>query len=218
MLSEPPRSFQIRSRIRTVRLGDICAIQPGYARYRRLPRASAGEGVPAIRLRDLLVTGLADPDRLARYAWPGATTGRYFVRKGDVVFRPRGDRNTAAVLDRRFREHTLVLLPMLILRAEPAVVLPEFLAWTINQPPAQRHFDRVARGTNMRMVLRPGIENLRIEVPRREVQRMIVAVDRLSRRERALATRAADIRRQLVARTLVSAVTAAPRVQELPTP
>ena len=91
--------------------------------------------------------------------------------------------------------------PVLILRAKPVVVLPEFLAWAVNQPPSQRHFDRVARGTNMRMVLRPGIEDLKIEVPQLEVQRRIVAVDRLVRRERELAVRAADIREQLITRT-----------------
>ena len=205
---------QIRPCARTVRLGDFCSIQPGFARYRQLPPASAREGVPAIRLQDLLPTGLADPDQLARYVWPRATSGRYFVRTGDVVFRPRGDRNTASLVDQRFREETLVLVPLLILRAKPAVVLPEFLAWAVNQPPSQRHFDRVARGTNMRMVLRPGIEDLKIEVPQLEVQRRIVAVDRLARRERELAVRAADIREQLITRTLVGAVSSATRPED----
>ena len=66
----------------------------------------------------------------------------------------------------------------------------------------------------MRMVLRPGIEDLKIEVPQLEVQRRIVAVDRLARRERELAVRAADIREQLITRTLVGAVSSATRPED----
>ena len=155
-----------------------------------------------IRLQDLTPNGLVDPDRLDRRVWPTGMSDRYLVRSGDVVFRPRGDRNTAVVLDDRFRETAVVLIPLFILRAKPYLVLPEFLAWAINQPPAQRHFDRVARGTNMRMIPRPGLEDLEIDLPAREDQRRIVAIDALARRERALTVRAAEKREQMITRAL----------------
>ena len=155
-----------------------------------------------IKLQDLTPKGLTDPNLMARCVWPDRLSDRYLVQAGDVIFRPRGDRNTAAILDARFREPAVVLIPLFILRPKRHTVLPEFLAWAINQPPAQRHFDRVARGTNMRMVLRPGLENLEIDLPAREDQRRIVAIDALAQRERALTVRAAEMREQLVTRTL----------------
>ena len=155
-----------------------------------------------IRLQDLTPNGLVDPDRLDRRVWPTGMSDRYLVRSGDVVFRPRGDKNTAVVLDDRFRETAVVLIPLFILRAKPHLVLPEFLAWAINQPPAQRHFERVARGTNMRMIPRPGLEDLEIDLPAREDQRRIVAIDALARRERALTVRAAEKRERMITRAL----------------
>ena len=136
-----------------------------------------------IKLQDLTPKGLTDPNLMARCVWPDRLSDRYLVQAGDVIFRPRGDRNTAAILDARFREPAVVLIPLFILRPKRHTVLPEFLAWAINQPPAQRHFDRVARGTNMRMVLRPGLENLEIDLPAREDQRRIVAIDALAQRD-----------------------------------
>ena len=203
------RSLPIPPRPRSARLGDICRIQPGYARYRQLPPALLGEGVPAIRLQDVSPAGLADPRVLARLGWAGTTSGRYFVRPGEVIFRPRGDRNTAVLVDDRFREPALVIVPLLILRPTSHLILSDFLAWTINQPPAQRHFDRVARGTNMRMVPKPGIENLTIDLPELGVQRRIVAVDELARRERTLVLRAAEQRREIATRLLGELATAA---------
>ena len=68
------------------------------------------------------------------------------------------------------------MLPLYILRPRQRVVLPEFVAWAINQPRAQRHFDRFARGTNMRMVPRAVLTGLEIALPDLEVQRRVVAL------------------------------------------
>ena len=184
-----------------MRLRDICAIQTGHTARRGLQPVGAGEGVPVIRLRDVSTGASTDPGRLERVR-AGGVADRYFVGSGDVLFRSRGDQNTAASLDERFREPAIALHPLFILRPEPRTVLPEFLAWAINQPAAQRQFDRVARGTNMRMVLRPGLERLHVPVPSIRTQQRIVAVDALAQRERTLSIRVADRRRQLAARLL----------------
>ena len=201
---ETQRNIEITTCPRSARLKDICAIQPGYAAHQRLVPTARGEGAPLIKLQDLTPKGLADPNLMTRCVWPDRLSDRYLVQAGDVIFRPRGDRNTAAILDARFREPAVVLIPLFILRPKRHTVLPAFLAWAINQPPAQRHFDRVARGTNMRMVLRPGLENLEVDLPAMEDQRRIVAIDALAQRERALTVRAAEMREQLITRTLGS--------------
>ena len=94
------------------------------------------------------------------------------------------------------------MLPLFVLRPDPGAVVPEFLAWAINQPRAQRHFDRFARGTNMRMIPRAVLTGLEIAFPALTVQHRIVALDTLARRERTLTVRAAEKRRGLVARIL----------------
>ena len=185
---------------RLARIGDLCAIQPGYASRRWLASPSR-QGVPVVKLKDVSQTGIADPKQLGR-AWLGPLPSRHLVGKVDVVFRPRGDRNTAAALDGRFRGPVVALIPLFILRPKRHLVLPEYLAWAINQPQAQRHFDRVARGTNMRMVLRPGIEELEVALPDLITQRRIVAIDELAKREQALSAWAAEKRSQLAALVL----------------
>lgn len=184
-----------------MRLADACTIHTGYTARNRLEPTTAG-GVPAIQLRDISPEGVIDPERLTRVQLDGLAD-RYFVRAGDVVFRSRGDRNTASALSERLREPALAVLPLIVLRPKRDVVTPEYLAWAINQPPAQRHLDVTARGTNIRMIPRSSLDDLEIDVPDLETQKKIVAVDRLAERERELSLFAAEKRRKMMGLILV---------------
>ncbi|NEX48691.1 restriction endonuclease subunit S [Pseudotabrizicola algicola] len=184
-----------------MRLADACTIHTGYTARGRLEPAAAG-GVLAIQLRDISPEGIVDPERLTRVQLDGLAE-RYFVRTGDVVFRSRGERNTASALDERLQEPALAVLPLMVLRPKREVVTPEYLAWAINQPPAQRHFDSAARGTNIRMIPRSSLDDLELDVPDIETQGKIVVVDALAERERELTQLAADTRRKMISLLLV---------------
>lgn len=184
-----------------MRLADACTIHTGYTARGRLEPVAAG-GVLAIQLRDISPEGIVDPERLTRVQLEGLAE-RYFVRTGDVLFRSRGERNTASALDERLQEPALAVLPLMVLRPRRDVVTPEYLAWAINQPPAQRHFDSAARGTNIRMIPRSSLDDLELDVPDIETQGKIVAVDALAERERELTRLAADTRRKMISLLLV---------------
>lgn len=178
-----------------MRLDVVCTIHTGYTARGRLEPVESG-GIPTIQLRDFASDGRVDPARFARVQLDGLVE-RYLVRAGDVIFRSRGERNTASALDDRLREPAVAVLPLLVLRPKRNVVTPEYLAWVINQPPAQRHFDSAARGTNIRMIPRSGLDDLELDVPDLVTQKTIVAVDILAERERELAILAANRRRTL---------------------
>lgn len=181
-------------------LPDVCTIHSGYTARGRLEDADDG-GVLTIQLGDISADGIIHPERLTRVQLEGLPD-RYFVRTGDVVFRSRGERNTASVLDDRLREPALAVLPLLVLRPKIDVVMPEYLAWAINQPPAQRHFDLAARGTNIRMIPRSSLDDLNLEIPDIETQAKIVAIDALAEQERALALLVAERRRRMLSMIL----------------
>ena len=176
-------------------LSNACTIQMGYTARGRLESADYG-GVHTIKLRDLPSHGLVSPESLTRVNLNGPLD-RYLISAGDVVFRSRGERNTASALDNRYTEPVLAILPLIILRPKPTIIFPAYLAWIINQPPAQRHFDHAARGTNLRMIPRSCLNDLEIDVPGIETQRRIVAVDALVEREQSLSVLVAEKRSRL---------------------
>ncbi len=185
----------------TTALREICSIQPGLAGSHRLLPSEPGRGVPVITVADAAGDSLPDPCILRRFTSRNSLT-RYLVRAGDILFRARGDRPTAIVVDRRHQEPAVTVLPLFILRSDRSRVLPGYLAWAINRPVSQHHFARVARGTGTQVVLRGGIESLRITLPDLRAQRRIVEIDGLAEQEYRLALRAAEVRRGLAARLI----------------
>jgi hypothetical protein len=183
------------------KLVDICAIQTGYTARGRLESVEQG-GVLGLQLRDILPNGRVSTMSLVRTQVEGPFE-RYLARPGDVVFRSRGERNTAAVIEESIPEPVLALLPLMILRPDPAVLSGAYLAWAINQEPAQRHFEEEAQGTSLRMVSRSALENLEIAVPSFETQQKILRVDALAEQERELAEQLTLKNYELIHRVLV---------------
>jgi hypothetical protein len=180
-----------------MRLAAACSIQTGYTARSRLEQAE-GKGALAIQLRDIARDGQIEPEGLGRFELDDVAD-RFLVRAGDVIFRSRGDHNTATALDARFAEPAVAILPLIVLRPKPGVVTAEYLAWVINQPDAQRHFDTMARGTSIRMVPKSSLDELVITLPDIETQRRIVEVDGLADREQRLTVLIAEKRRRLTA-------------------
>lgn len=191
-------------------LTSICSIHSGFTARARLESAES-DGVLTIQLRDIAQDGSTDFGRLTRVR-VDAVSDRYLVRPGDVVFRSRGEWNTASAIDESLPEPALAVMPLFILRPKAKVVVPEFLAWTINQAPAQRHFEGEAQGGSMRMISRSTLETLDLDVPALATQKRIVEIDRLARRERLLALELAEKHRQIITRRLADLAKARARI------
>lgn len=165
-------------------LSTLCEIQSGYTARSRLG-PSRGGGVPAIQLRDLRGEEEFDPAGLPVYEL-APSIDRYWASPGDVLFRSRGERNTAVLVSEKSQSSAVAVLPLIVLRPYRDRVEPAYLTWFINQPKTQRYFDKCALGTNMRMIPKSCLHDLEVAVPDLVTQRRIVEIDSLARRERAL--------------------------------
>ncbi|MBB4020216.1 MULTISPECIES: restriction endonuclease subunit S domain-containing protein [Actibacterium] len=157
--------------------------------------AEAG-GTLAIQMRDVHADVDLTADKLLRYVLDDLPE-RYMVRGGEVIFRSRGAPNAAAVVSHKLTEPVAITLPLVILRPKVEFVLPDYLAWVINQPQAQRYFDSEAQGTNMRMIPKAVLEQLEVPLPDLQTQSLIVSVHKLAKREGSLLRDLADRREQL---------------------
>lgn len=188
---------------KTIKLPEACEIQSGYTARTGLTPVDSG-GVPAIQLGDVRDEGEFDPEGLPRYALTGSFD-RYWAGAGDILFRSRGERNTAVAIAPTAKA-AIALLPLIVLRPRRDLVEPGYLAWFINQPETQRHFDKCARGTRLRMIPKQGLDDLVVPVPDLQTQRLIVEVDALVRRERELMVQLAEKRMELTSFALLRQV------------
>lgn len=118
---------------------------------------------------------------------PGRDVAKYEVRAGDVVFMSRGTRNLAWVIA-AVPAPTIVPVSFYILRPGPEIEA-RYLAWYLNQGPAQAAIDQIRTGAGTPIVQRAAFERLDVVVPPLEVQRGVADLAELQARERELCSR-----------------------------
>ena len=186
-----------------MRLSDVCKIQSGYTARGRLEDMGEG-GTPVISLKDFSRDGALAVDVLHRVKLDGVSE-RFFCRSGDILFRSRGERNTASVLSENIGQSVVPLLPLMIIRPLHSIVLSDYLVWFINSPSSQAYFDAEAQGTSLRMISKASLSNLPVDVPSASVQKKIVDVAALLERERMMVAELGNLRERMVVLSLQEA-------------
>ncbi len=192
-----------------MRLGEICDIQLGLTPRGKLEPSDFG-GLRVIQLRDVGVDGEVDFDQLQKLDIE-RPSDRYAVRPGDIIFRSRGAFNTATAITSPVAEPVFAALPIFILRPTEQKADPGYVAWAINQEPAQSYLDREAQGQTVRMISKASLENLPLDLPPLSVQRLIVEIDGLIAREKQLSDQLTKNRSTLWRRILTDKAKSASR-------
>ncbi|WP_319517584.1 restriction endonuclease subunit S [uncultured Martelella sp.] len=190
-----------------MKLAELASIHSGFTARGKLNPLPKG-GVPALQLRDVGTNGEAPGPNFQRYEL-GKLPDRYFVSGGEVVFRSRGEPNTAVAIRNLLPEPVAVIVPLVIVRPDRNRILPEYLAWAINQPDAQRRLGAEAQGTSLRMIPMAALENLKIAVPDLYMQKRIVELNALAQQEGQLLRNLAARREELISAVLGEAAMAA---------
>lgn len=164
-------------------LGDVAAISAGYPLRGSVDELSTGE-VAIVQMRNVDADSGINWSEVQRIALPSKRPPA-FLAVGDIIFTTRGTRNFALALD--IAEGQAVCSPhFFVIRVLDANrIAPAFLAWQINQRPAQEYFQREATGSHILNIRREVIERLPIAIPPLVRQRAIIALADVARAERA---------------------------------
>ena len=107
------------------------------------------------------------------------------IQFGDLIFRSRGQTNTAALLNEE-AEDVIVAAPLFRVRPNTKKVVPAFLLWWINQSSSQHYLSSRSMGTMIKMVSKQSLEDLEIRLPPLAQQHKIVEFFSLSVKEQRL--------------------------------
>jgi restriction endonuclease S subunit len=84
--------------------------------------------------------------------------------------------------------------------------MPEYLAWFLNQPPAQALLQSISQGSGTTMVSKAAFGDLAIDVPVLATQKQIVQLDQLRCKEAFLQKQIEQKRDQLVQAVCLTAM------------
>jgi hypothetical protein len=177
-------------------LSELVAVRSGY------PFRGAIEGglsgVPVVQMKDI------HPD--TGVEWDGVLkvelTGRKepeWLDAGDILFVPRGQRFFAARVGPPPGQAVCGPHLMQLRVRSGSGLVPEFLAWQINQPPIQKQLHAAAEGTNQLSIRVSEIECLNLALPPLKHQLQIVALAEAAARERQVLSRLVFNREQELA-------------------
>lgn len=170
-------------------LKQIASINAGYP-FRGRISETVGSGVVAVQMKDVSLT---DGVR-----WSGCLetelTGKRkpdFLSAGDILVAARGSHNYAVLVDHALAStgKQAVAAPHFFLvrvkgnSPEGREILPEFIAWLLNQAPVQRHFEQNAEGTLTKSIRRSVLEDAPVVVPPLTKQKSIVDMAKTLREE-----------------------------------
>jgi restriction endonuclease S subunit len=134
-------------------------------------------------------------DSLVRVDAPEASQS-HLLRKGDVLFVARGTRNDAVVFASEMKD-AIAGAQFFVIRPTSRV-LPEYLAWYLNQESAQKHIAEYSSGSFVPFVPKAALEEVEVLLPPIEDQRRMVAIQELSVKEQELLNAIKAKRRELV--------------------
>jgi restriction endonuclease S subunit len=180
-------------------LKDISEIRAGYSFRGRIEPKSEGRYC-VVQIKDLDVGGLVQLGELLRTDLPDVNSN-HLLQRGDLLFVARGERKRAVVID-EITPNTVFGAQFFGCRPQSGID-PIYLAWFINQKPAQRYLEEHSRGSNVQIITKEALGRLVVTVPPLKIQQRIAQVYRLSQFEMKLFAEIQAKRNQLVETALL---------------
>ena len=181
---------------RNLKVSEIAVVRSGYHFRGKVEPVQDGE-YRVVQIKDFdadrcLNLNVLERVNLERDGEP------HLIRKNDVLFLSRGQKRFAFAVMQELSD-AVAASYFYVMRISNQRVSPEYLAWYINQAPFQEELANLATGTHMPFVSLEEFRKLGIPVPNMEVQRKIIELDALARREQGLMRNIADKRAQIAA-------------------
>ena len=130
---------------------------------------------------------------------------KHLLKDGDVLFAAKGTKNFAAVFENH-NEPSVASTSFFVIRPTDNKVLPQFLAWFLNNPTTQTLLKGQAIGTSIPSISKQVLENLEITVPDIETQKAILQITKLRNKEKSLKQEIETLREKQIQQQIINAI------------
>jgi len=167
--------------------------------------SQTGGNVRVAQLKDVDDTFGLVPENLANVTF-AAPPVEIALRKGDVLFKSKSMNHVAITIHQDFDSPVVPTAHFFIIRPTMEGILPAYLTWYINQPPAQQYFDTVSAGSAVPFVNKKALGKLAVPVPSLRVQEEAIEMNGLFLKEKELMIKLMRQRESLVTGALLKIV------------
>lgn len=184
-------------------LKEITDIQAGFSFRGSIPVSKNGN-YRVIQIKDISPDGFIRKDNLVRTEIDFIKP-EYLTYENDVLFTSRGLNRRAAIVDKE-SENAIFVSQLYALKIKTEDILPEYLAWYINQKPAEEFFEANASASYIQNIRQDVLGRLPVFLPSVETQRKIIEMHQLSLREKEIMERVLAKRQQIMNQLLLKLI------------
>lgn len=130
---------------------------------------------------------------------------KHLLQNGDILFASKGAKNFAAVFENHFPP-SVASTSFFVFKLTTMDVLPNYLAWYLNHPSTLTSIKSFARGTSTPSISKEALENLEITIPSQDVQKVILAVTKLYKKEKSLRQKIEALREKQIQQQIINAI------------
>jgi len=140
------------------------------------------------------------PDLIAK-----GISEKHLLKDGDVLFAAKGTKNFAAVFENH-NEPSVASTSFFVIRPTDKKLLPQYLAWFLNNHNTQTLLKGQAIGTSIPSISKQVLENLEIAVPDIEIQKSILQITKLRNKEKSLKQEIEILREKQIQQQIINAI------------
>ncbi len=129
---------------------------------------------------------------------------KHLLKDGDVLFAAKGTKNFAAVFENH-NEPSVASTSFFVIRPTDNKVIPQYLAWFLNNRNTQTLLKGQAIGTSIPSISKQVLENLEIALPSIETQKTILQITKLRNKEKSLKQEIETLREKQIQAMLLEA-------------
>lgn len=130
---------------------------------------------------------------------------KHLLKEGDVLFAAKGTKNFAAVFENH-NEPSVASTSFFVLRQTDKKVLPQYLAWFLNNHTTQTLLKAQAIGTSIPSISKQVLENLEIAVPGIVTQKAILQITKLRNKEKSLKHEIETLREKQIQQQIINLI------------
>ena len=136
---------------------------------------------------------------------PEGISEKHLLKDGDVLFAAKGTKNFAAVFENH-NEPAVASTSFFVIRLIEKNVLPDYLAWLLNNHSTQTLLKKQAIGSSIPSISKHVLENLEIAIPSIETQKAILQITKLRNKEKSLKQEIEVLRDKKINQQLIQAI------------
>ena len=135
-------------------------------------------------------------------------TEKHLLNNGDILFAAKGSKNFATQFEVK-NGNCVASSTFLVIRINnefSKVILSEYLVWLINNPITQEWLKAKARGSSIPSISKMDLQELEINVPPLEKQKLIIKIDALRKKELTIVRSLINLKDQFTQYGLIKSI------------